>query len=321
MKAAVVREFGRPPVYADIPEPVPRSGETLVSVTAVGVSRLALSRASGEHYSAGTAPPFVPGVDGVGRTPEGRSVYFALPRPPFGSMAERVPVASTHLVSVPDAVDDTTAAAAANAGMSCWVPLSRLAPVRPGESVLVNGATGVAGRMAIQVAKHLGAHRVIATGRDEAKLRGLLPLGADVVLSLSQPADALRAAVRKEARESTIGVVLDYLWGPSAEAILGALGGPNAPRGASRVRFVSVGSLAGPTLSLDSSLLRSSGVELLGTGIGSSTDIDLLDGIGQFFGALASSRFRIDIDAHPMSEVEQCWGKTTADKRLVFTLP
>ncbi len=231
MKAAIVREFGNPPYYGDFADPAPQPGETVVSVTATAVSTVVRGRASGAHYSAGTALPFVPGVDGVGRTPEGRRVYFAFPRPPFGSMAERVVISADRLVPLPEGLDDATAAAAANPGMSCWIPLTLLSPIHPGESVLVNGATGVSGRMAIQVAKHLGARKVIATGRDEAKLRTLPELGADVVLSLRQPAETFRDALRKEARDSDLGVVLDYLWGPSAETILAALGGPNAPRG------------------------------------------------------------------------------------------
>jgi len=321
VKAAIVREFGHPPYYGDFAEPTPLPGETVVSVTATAVSPLVRGRASGAHYSADSTLPLVPGVDGVGRTPEGRRVYFGFPRPPFGSMAERVAVSADRLMPLPDSLGDATAAAAANPGMSCWVPLTILAPVRPGESVLVNGATGAAGRMAVQVAKHLGARKVIATGRDEAKLRTLPELGADVVLSLGQSAESLREAVRKEARECEVGVVLDYLWGPPAETILSALGGPGAPRGAARIRYVHIGSLAGNTISLAEAPLRSSGVEILGSGLGSSTDKDLVTGIGQFLEACASARFRIAIDVHPLSEVEQVWTRTTGEKRLVFRVP
>jgi len=321
MKAAIVRAFGRPPSYGDFEEPTAKSGETVVSVKAAAVTPLVISRASGTHYSADTAVPFVPGVDGVGRTSDGRRVYFSFPRPPFGSMAERVPVPAGLLVPVPEELDDVSVAAAAVSGMSCWIPLTGRARVRAGESVLVNGATGAAGQMAVQVAKHLGARTVIATGRNEAKLRQLSELGADVVLPLGQPTDQLREAIRKEARESSIGVVLDYLWGPSAEAILDALGGPNAPRGPARVQFVQVGTMAGPTISLTGTKLRSSGLEILGTGIGASTNQEILTGIDGFLKALASARFRVPVDVHPLSEVERSWRPSTGDKRVVFTVP
>lgn len=205
--------------------------------------------------------------------------------------------------------------------MSCWVPLTLLARVRPGESVLINGATGTAGRLAIQVAKHLGARKVIATGRDEAKLRTLPELGADVVLPLGQPVETLRDAVRKEVHDSQVGVVLDYLWGPPAETILAALGGPNAPRGASRIRYVQIGDLAGTTISLAGSMLRSSGVEVLGSGLGSVTGKELMVGIGQFLKAFVTARFRIAIDVRPLSDVERAWNGTLEEKRLVFTVP
>jgi NADPH:quinone reductase-like Zn-dependent oxidoreductase len=321
VKAAIVREFGHPPYYGDFADPTPQPGEAMVSVTATAVSTLVRGRAAGAHYSAGTALPFVPGVDGVGQTSAGRRVYFAFPKPPFGSMAERAVVSPDRLVPLPEGLDDATAAAAANPGMSCWVPLTLLSPIRPGESVLVNGATGIAGRMAIQVAKHLGARKVIATGRDQSKLRTLPELGADVVLSLQQPAETLRDAVRKEARDSQVGVVLDYLWGPPAETILTALGGPNAPRGASRIRYVQIGELAGTTISLGGSKLRSSGVEILGSGLGSVPDTDLVAGIGQFLNAFATARFRIAIDVHPLSEVERTWNRPLGEKRLVFSVP
>jgi len=321
MKAAVVRAFDRPPSYGDFEEPTPKTGETVVSVTAAAVTPLVISRASGAHYSADARLPFVAGVDGVGKTSDGRRVYFTFPRPPFGSMAEHVPAPVALLIPVPDELDDASVAAAAVSGMSCWIPLTGRARVPPGESVLVNGATGAAGQMAIQVAKHLGAGKVIATGRNEAKLRNLSELGADVLLPLGQPTDQLREAIRKEARESSIGVVLDYLWGPSAEAILDALGGPNAPRGAARIRFVQIGTLAGPTVSLPGMKLRSSGLEILGTGIGSVTNQEILMGIEGFLKALAAAKFRVPVDVHPLSEVERSWRASTEDKRVVFTIP
>jgi len=321
VKAAIVRELGRPPTYGDFEDPSARTDETLVSTTASAVSHLARARASGEHYSAEAALPFVPGVDGVGRTADGKRVFFAFPRPPFGSLAAVAPVAARCHADLPDDLDDVTAAAAANPGMSCWVPLTRLAPVPSGESVLVNGATGVAGRMAVQVAKYLGASKVIATGRDEEKLRELSGLGADVLLPLRQSPEAFRDAVRAVAREARVGVVLDYLWGPSAEAILHALAGPNAPRGASRVRFVQVGSVTGPTITLESPVLRSSGVEILGTGLGSSTLETLVAGIGEFLRAFPKARFRVAADAHPLSDVERAWDAVVPEKRLVFTVP
>jgi len=319
MKAAIVRTFDRPPIYGDFSEPTPQPGETPISVTAAALSHLTWDRASGSHYSADSQLPIIPGIDGVGRTPDGRRVYFAATRPPYGAMAERTVTRGS--VPVPEGVEDTVAAAAANPGMSCWIPLTRLAPVQPGESVLVNGATGSAGRMAVQVAKYLGASRVIATGRDEAKLRELTELGADQGISLRQPAEALRTAVRTAARDANVSVVLDYLWGPSAETILSALAGPGAPRGAARIRYVEVGSAAGPTITLDGAVLRSAGIEILGTGLGSVSNSALIEGIGHFLEALATARFHISVEVRPLAEVESAWARPASDARLVFSNP
>ncbi len=318
MKAAVIRQFGSPPSWQEFPTPSPEPGELIVSVSAAAVNPLVLTRAAGAHYSAGSDLPFVAGVDGVGRTPDGRRVYFRAPRPPYGALAEQAPVPAGHFLPVPDGVPDVMAAAAAIPGVSCWIPLTRLAPIRPGESVLVNGATGSAGQMAVQVARHLGARSVSATGRDPEKLASV---GADRVLDLSGSRDKIRDSVRQLARDTTIGVVLDYLWGPSAEAILAGLGGPQAPRGSSRVRYVSIGSLGGAEVSLPSALLRSSGVEILGSGIGSTSDDDIVAGTREFLDALARVRFRVDTEPQPMSSVEQNWGRTGGGRRLVFTRP
>ena len=307
MKAAVVQAFDRPPRYSEFEEPRPGPTETLLRVSAAATSRLVRSRAAGLHYSSTLNPPFVAGVDGVGRAPDGRRLYFQFPRAPFGSLAERTVVADDRTVEVPDGIDDATAAAAAIAGMSCWIPLTLLAPIRPGESVLINGATGASGRMAVQVAKRLGARQILATGRDPARLDGLAALGAGVRIPLGGSLEALRDVIRHEAREASVGVVLDYLWGPSAEAILNALGGPNAPRGPSRIRFVQIGQMGGATVALDGALLRSSGVEVLGSGIGSVADADILRGIGEFLQTAAQAQFAVEFDRHALSEIERAW--------------
>lgn len=321
VRAAVVREFGHPPRYGEFPDPAPGANSAALTVAAAAVSPLVVSRAAGLHYSDVSALPFVPGIDGVGRTTEGERVYFLFPSPPYGSLAERVAVPKDHLVAVPEGLDDVTAAAAANPGMASWVPLTRHAPVRRGESVLVNGATGTAGRMAVQVAKYLGARRVVATGRDEGKLRALAALGADVTIPLGAAGKEFREAVRREARDSEVGVVLDYLWGPSAEAILSALGGPDAPRGPGRIRYVEVGAASGTTVALTGAWLRSSGVEIVGSGIGSTSAPDLRAGIGEFLRAYAGARFRIEVSVRPLSEVEVAWPGALGEQRLVFTVP
>ena len=237
MKAAVVESFDRAPRYADFAEPAAGEGEVLVKMRAAALSNLVKGQASGRHYSSGGHLPLVPGNDGVGTLPDGRRVYLIGPRVPFGTMAEWSVVSPRRTILLPDGVDDVTAAALGNPGLASWGALIGRARLQAGESVLVNGATGVAGHQAVQVAKYLGARRVIATGRDEAALERLRKLGADQTISLRQPKEALVEAFR-EALASGVDVVLDYLWGPSAEALLGAAQGHGGMGGEPRVRFV-----------------------------------------------------------------------------------
>jgi len=318
MKAALVESFEKLPQYAEFPDPVLQDGEVLVTVAASALSNLVKGQASGRHYSSGTVFPFVPGVDGVGRLADGTRVFFAFPRAPFGAMAELVPVQSHLAVPLPDDLDDVTAAAIANPGMSSWAGLSERARLVPGESVLINGATGVAGRLAVQIAKYLGAKHVVATGRNPAVLAELAALGADEMIPID-PATDLEPVFRETIGNYGINVVLDYLWGPAAEQIIGAIAGHGAPEGEPRIRFVQVGSMASPTISLPAGALRSSGLELLGTGLGSISYERLVANIGELMAAVVPGGLRISADAVPLSEVETAWASESGG-RIVFTM-
>ncbi len=212
MKAALVRAAGQTPVYGEIAEPVPVASETRVTVTAAAISQVAKSRASGAHYSASGQFPFVAGIDGVGRLDDGSRVYFVLPRAPYGSMAEVAVVPSAQCVPLPDGLDDVTAAAIANPGLSSWAAYTQRARLNAGETVLVNGATGTAGRLAVQIAKHLGASKVIATGRNADALDTVAALGADVTIPLAASRAELEARFEEQFAEG-VDVVVDYLWG------------------------------------------------------------------------------------------------------------
>lgn len=304
MKAAVVSEVGSPPAYREFTEPEPHEGETRVSVTASALTNFTRFRASGRHYSFTTPPPFVVGIDGVGTDDDGRRVYFLFPRAPFGGMAERTVVPAAQCVPVPAGVDDVTLAAIADPGMSSWVALELRARLTPGETVLVNGATGSAGRMAVQVARHLGAGRVFATGRNRDVLDSL---GADEVVVLTD--DAADARFR-ELFEHGVDVVLDYLWGHSAERILAAV------RGA--VRFVQIGTVTEPVITLPGSVLRAADLRIMGSGIG-SVDVEQIMGVmARLMGAAA--KFTIATTPLPLSRVGQVWPADTLTPRIVLTV-
>ena len=316
MNAAIVREAGRSPVYADFPEPVPENGEVKVSVRAAALSTLVRSRASGSHYSSSGRLPFVVGVDGVGRLDNGSRVYFVLPRAPYGSMSERTVVPQPRCVAVPDDLDDVTAAAIAIPGMSSWAALKERAHLRAGETVLINGATGAAGRLAVQIAKHLGARKVVATGRNVQTLSTLPPLGADVTIPIGDGGQPFEDELRQQFAGEGIDIVLDYLWGPTAERILvaGATGG----RDAVPIRFVQIGAVAAPKITLPSAVLRSSAITLMGSGIGSVPGDRIVEAIRGVLQATTSAGFAIGSQVFPLSDIERVWALPEGPLRTVF---
>ncbi|MET0408843.1 MAG: zinc-binding alcohol dehydrogenase family protein, partial [Hyphomicrobium sp.] len=218
---------------------------------------------------------------------------------------------------LPDGLDDATAAAIANPGMSSWLAFTERARFRAGETVLVNGATGTSGRLAVQIAKHLGAMKVIATGRNAEALRALETLGADETISLLEEASALDERLRAAFADG-IDVVIDYLWGASAEQIL--IAGAKAGADAVPIRFVQVGAMSGPDLTLPAAVLRSSAIELMGSGIGSVPLDRMIKGIGDLLQAAVPGGFEIAVRSIPLSEVEKAWAINDSAARTVLTI-
>lgn len=317
MKAAIVHAFDQPPMFGEIDAPTAQADEVLVTVQAAALSQLVRAQASGKHYSSGKTLPFVPGADGVGRLADGSRVYFAFPRAPIGAMAQTVAVKAANCVAIPASVTDLTAAAIANPGMSSWAALEDRARFAPGESVLVNGAAGTSGRLAIQIARYLGASRVIATARNPAVEDELRALGADTFIALNQSSDKLVERFQHEI-SAGVDIVLDYLWGQPAECILNAATGHGSSEAGPRIRFVNIGSLAGTTINLTPGPLRSSGLELLGSGLGSVSHERLVQIVGKVLQAIEPAQLKIE--AHPieLSEVERAWGHDTT-QRIVLT--
>lgn len=318
MNAAVVSSFDADPRYATFAEPVAGEGETIVNVTAVGLHQIVRSLAKGTHYGSAGVLPFIPGVDGVGRLPDGTRVYFGVSRSPYGTFAERTVTATAMCWPVPDGLEDATIAGLTNPGMSSWAALMARAKFVAGESVLVLGATGTSGQLAVETAKRLGARRVVAAGRNPEALERLKGLGADAVVSLNQERVALVEAFRKELVEG-IDVVLDYLWGAPAESLLEAISQKGFGRmGAPRIRYVQIGGTAGPKISLASATLRSSGVELMGSGFGSVSMEGIKAAIAKFHAEAAREPFKAEVRTVPLSDLEVAWNSSEKGGRVVF---
>src|SRR6202012_4436063 len=184
MFAAVVTSFDAPPAYLEFPSPAPAgSDQVLVDVIASALHRRVRSQADGSHYTSNGDLPLVPGVDGVARMPDGTLRYFALGDTTAGAMAEQTVIDPRQSFELPAGTNPVQVAAAMNPAMSSWVALRRRIDFQAGQSVLVLGATGSSGQLAVQVAKQLGAERVIAAGRNPRRLATLSDLGADDVVS------------------------------------------------------------------------------------------------------------------------------------------
>ncbi len=318
MKAAVIKKAGSTPVFADFADPVPQTDDEFISVTASALSQVTKSRASGSHYTAPGSLPAVAGIDGVGRTRDGRRVYFVWPPEPFGAMAEKVALRAAQCVPIPDDVDDITAAAIAIPGMSSWAAFRERAHLAAGENVLINGATGISGRLAVQIAKFLGAKRVVATGRNVAALDQLKNIGADATIPLTQSPDDLETALKQQFGGEGIDVVLDYLWGQSAELLIVAAA--KAGEEAVPIRFVQIGAVSGGNITLPSAALRSSALVLMGSGIGSIPFSGLIAAMSGVLQAVVPGKLKIETTVVPLAEVEETWNKDSGHSRVVFAV-
>src|SRR5689334_21314496 len=225
MKAAVLHQLGTLPQYEDFPDPTPGPEQELITVEAVALENVDKMMAAGTHFASrqflATLPAIV-GFDGIGRLPDGRRVGFGGVQAPYGAMAEKTVVPKGATVPVPDGVDAVTAAALPAAALTALFPLRFAAKLQAGESVLINGATGVAGQLAVQVAKLSGAGRVVGTGRNPASLDKVRAHGADALIDLTQSDDDLAAAFKREAGAG-YDVILDFLWGHPTEVLIRTL--------------------------------------------------------------------------------------------------
>ena len=279
MHAAVVHDVNQPPRYTEFADPVVGPGRVEAQVLASAVHVIVRTIAAGRHYSAAVEPPFVPGLDGVVRLPDGRRVYAAGVRRRTGCSRSVRPSPVHAAVEVPERLSDAAAAALVNPAASSWVPLSRLGA--EGATVLINGATGTSGLLAVQTARALGAARVVALGRNAEGLARASELGADATVVLG---DDLAGPWEAAGPDGGYDIVLDYLWGPPASAVLQALVAnkvdPHRP-----VHLVNIGNLAGAELPLAAAVLRSSAIQVSGHGIGSFPLALMAPAVGAIFAA------------------------------------
>jgi NADPH:quinone reductase-like Zn-dependent oxidoreductase len=324
MKAAVMYQQGELPQYVDIPAPVAQNGnEIVVSVKAAAIKHLDRGRASGKHYSINSSKEngHVIGGDGVCLLPDGSRVYAM---GVSGMLAEKAIVEKERIVQVPEGLDDLSAAALPNAVAGAAMALRFKADIQAGDVVLINGATGVTGRVAVQIAKHYGAGKVIVTGRNPESLKELLSLGADEIVSITQDDVSFQSQLKTIHAFTPIDIVVDYLWGRSAEMILACLKGDGFFT--NKTRYVSVGSMAGDQITLSAANLRSVDLQLTGSGMGAWSKQQVAkffsEILPEMFQLAAAGKLSVDTVTVKLEDVAGLWNMDVpGGRRLVVTIP
>ena len=317
MDAAVLHSLGTHPRCEQFAEPVAGDNEVMVHVRAASLKPVDKQIASGSHYASPRSLPCICGTDGVGNLDDGQRVFFGGCRPPYGAMAQRTVVPRAFVFPVPEAVSDEVAAAVVNPGVSAWLALAFRAKLAPGENVLVLGATGVTGKLAVMIAKLLGAARVVAAGRNQQILDSLHRLGADGTIQLDRPAEEIAQSFVQEAGKSGFQVVIDYLWGRPTEVFLSAITRSKFSAIGSEVRLVQVGESAGPIIALPAAVLRSTALTILGTAGIPDRNV-LADAFQQVMTHAATGKLSVDTSRVPLASVEAAWEQAPQGRRIVI---
>jgi len=319
MKAAVLYQAGEIPQYADFAEPIPTEQEQVIEVKAASIKNLDKMRAKGSHYDKHENYPAIVGVDGVGVLSDGTRVYAGSAP---GMMGQKALINKNWYVPIPDGLDDVTAAALPNPAISAWLSLAYKGKLKTGDTVMILGATGITGKLAVQIARHLGAGKIIAMGRNQEALNNL---GADVTISLNQSDDEIKQAIKAEAAKNPFDVIIDYLWGKPAELLLNTLAGHDLNATIEHVtRYVQVGEMAGSTINLPAAILRSTAIELTGAG-GGGISKEVIGKIQteilpEVFKLAAEGKLSIDTLAIPLKHVAEAWQRDAQGKRVVITM-
>lgn len=312
MKAAVISELGQPPALIDRPEP---AGETTYEISAVSLNPIDINVGAGRFFGGHPELPFVPGCEGVGRAPDGTRVYLfsaGLGLSRDGLLAERAAAPADLGIPLPEGVSDEIAASCGIAGMAGWMPVAWRAPVREDDRVLVLGATGTVGLVAVQAAKLLGAKHVVAAGRNPERLKRAVELGADATVNLEE--EDLVAAFKDAAGGDGPTHIVDMLWGPPAVAAIKAA--------APGWRLVQVGQSAGAEVSVPSAAIRGKVGELYGFTDFAVPTNDFREHYLRLVGHAASGEISFDIETYPFERVTEAWERQAAgaNAKIVVTL-
>jgi NADPH:quinone reductase-like Zn-dependent oxidoreductase len=300
MRAALVEQIGEPPVVGEAPEPQRGPGQALVEVTAAALNPVDITKSTGAFYGGSPDVPYVMGHEGVGRVIEGEGldpgtqIWFQ--PPDEGAFAQYAIADEAQAIVLPDGTDHSLAAALGVAGLTGWLAVEWRANVSGGERVLVLGATGMVGLVAVQAARVLGAQRIVAAGRDREALETARAAGAHAVVALQGGA---RPAAFREAAGGDIDVVIDPLWGEPARAAVEATG--------FSARFVQLGQSAGPEATLRSGAIRGKSLAIVGFTLGHVAHDRQEAAYRRLIELATSGELKIERETLPLDWVGEAW--------------
>lgn len=310
VRAAVLREYGAPPEPGEFDDPEASDGHVVIEVRAAGLNPVDLAIASGSFYGGSPPLPSVVGREGVGRTADEGLVYFDRPVAPHGSFAERTVIEDGSAIPLPAEIDPALATCFGIAGLAAWLALEWRAQVREGETVLVLGASGVVGQIAVQGARLLGAGRVVAAARGADGLERARERGADAVVQIGQ-VDDLAAALREACGEGA-DVVIDPVWGEPAAAAVEAC----RPHG----RLVQIGQAAGSHSSIASAAVRGKLLAILGhTNFMAPAEVKR-EAYERMVRHAAAGELAVEVERVPLDQVADAWArqKSSPHHKLVI---
>ncbi len=321
MFAAVMQSAETVPEYAPFAEPVVEAGWELVELVASGIHPVVRSLATGRHYGGTNRWPLIPGVDAVARTAAATLVYTGYVRPPYGTLAERMAVPAGVQFPLPPGADPTGIAGGMNPGLSSWMPLlARAKEIGSLGTVLILGVTGMAGSLAAQNARLLGAERVIGVGRDPDALRRVATKGtATVALSGDRASD--QTALTEVLGGKGPSIVLDFLWGAPAEMTFGALSRHGLDEDRGDLAYVQIGAAAGSDASVPAALLRSRRIRISGSGAGSGSIAAVIEQVPVYMRLIADGEVQVPTKTFSLAQIGSAWSAAARGGPRVVVVP
>jgi NADPH2:quinone reductase len=310
MRAAVIHELGKTPVLEEFPEPTPGNDQRVGRMVAAALNPVDLLIAGGSMPHWRLRPPFIAGYEGIVELDDGERAYVGGPPGPYGTLAEYVPVPGETAFQVPEGLDPALAASLGVSGLAAWLALEYRGSLRPGESVLILGA-GAVGQLAVQVAKLLGAGRVVIVGKNPAALEKAVNKGADATLDLGTTDESMLDAALTEASPDGYDLVVDLVWGDIINYAIN--------RANTSARIVQVGNAAAPAARLSAPVFRNKHISIIGNSFFLAPIDVRRAAYGQLTKHALSGAITLDVETVKLDTFEQTWQRLQqgAPRKLV----